>query len=394
MIRAGTAGSALARSGRSRTRPSRTSADRCEPSAQLLSHGSARGGSQSRTRCPHWGIYVPASPERGDMVLTRARHGSLLLGIQGRARGNTSAIGRVQGPHPRGRLSHVRFKFAGSRARTRATSTRHAWTSRRARWILALALLAPLGLALDGAPRTFVVGLAAGVLVGAAFAWRLHVLDRATGLAATARVRAEISAESDARANSVLMQFEWAVNDIASLRTKLEKAEREVREHAQHAFAAERDVRRLERNLRLRDRRSAVRAVTEATRSRLPLEPVPGLDRGIPLPIASCVTTSRCRARLSAPTDPDNLPTRVRVFERDGNVICVSDPAIYDGVTRSASLKMSLPPGDLRVQSPPAAALDEFHFESLVAHHRIGVRLSPAELRAARNTRAAVKRLA
>jgi hypothetical protein len=86
-------------------------------------------------------------------------------------------------------------------------------------WILALALLAPLGSALDGGPRIFVVGLAAGVLVGAAFAWRLHVLDRATGLAATARVRAEISAESDARANSVLMQFEWAVNDIASLRT-------------------------------------------------------------------------------------------------------------------------------------------------------------------------------
>lgn len=34
------------------------------------------------------------------------------------------------------------------------------------------------------------------------------------------------------------MRFEWPVNDVATLRTKLEKAEREVREHVQHAFAA------------------------------------------------------------------------------------------------------------------------------------------------------------
>jgi hypothetical protein len=207
-------------------------------------------------------------------------------------------------------------------------------------WILALAFLAPLGFAVDGAPRIFVVGLAAGVLVGAAFASRLHVLDRATGLAATARVRAEISAESDARANSVLMQFEWAVNDIASLRTKLEKAEREVREHAQHAFAAERDVRRLERNLRLRDRRSAVRAVKQAA----PVEvPAPVELDVIPLHARLCDNQPLPSLDLGA-DDADNLPTRVRVFERDGNVICVSDPAIYDGVTRTASLKLPLPP--------------------------------------------------
>jgi hypothetical protein len=239
-------------------------------------------------------------------------------------------------------------------------------------WILAFAFLAPLGSALDGGARIFVAGLAAGVLVGGVFAWRLHVLDRATGLAATARVRAEISAESDARANSVLMQFEWAVNDIASLRTKLEKAEREVREHAQHAFAAERDVRRLERNLRLRDRRSAVRAVKQAA----PMEP--------PAPVDLDVIPLHCRLRDIQPLpwldlgadDADNLPTRVRVFERDGNVICVSDPAIYDGVTRSASLKLPLPP-NLAV-AVRRGALDDYRFEALVAHRWIGVRLNPA----------------
>jgi hypothetical protein len=248
-------------------------------------------------------------------------------------------------------------------------------------WILALAFLAPLGFAVDGAPRIFVVGLAAGVLVGAAFASRLHVLDRATGLAATARVRAEISAESDARANSVLMQFEWAVNDIASLRTKLEKAEREVREHAQHAFAAERDVRRLERNLRLRDRRSAVRAVKQAA----PVE--------VPAPVELDVIPLHARLRDNQPLpsldlgadDADNLPTRVRVFERDGNVICVSDPAIYDGVTRTASLKLPLPPS--LAAAVRRGVLDDYRFEALVAHRWIRVRLIQAATPVSRDGR-------
>jgi hypothetical protein len=248
-------------------------------------------------------------------------------------------------------------------------------------WILALAFLAPLGFAVDGAPRIFVVGLAAGVLVGAAFASRLHVLDRATGLAATARVRAEISAESDARANSVLMQFEWAVNDIASLRTKLEKAEREVREHAQHAFAAERDVRRLERNLRLRDRRSAVRAVKQAA----PVE--------VPAPVELDVIPLHARLRDNQPLpsldlgadDADNLPTRVRVFERDGNVICVSDPAIYDGVTRTASLKLPLPPS--LAAAVRHGVLDDYRFEALVAHRWIRVRLIQAATPVSRDGR-------
>jgi hypothetical protein len=248
-------------------------------------------------------------------------------------------------------------------------------------WILALAFLAPLGFAVDGAPRIFVVGLAAGVLVGAAFASRLHVLDRATGLAATARVRAEIGAESDARANSVLMQFEWAVNDIASLRTKLEKAEREVREHAQHAFAAERDVRRLERNLRLRDRRSAVRAVKQAA----PVEvPAPVELDVIPLHARLCDNQPLPSLDLGA-DDADNLPTRVRVFERDGNVICVSDPAIYDGVTRTASLKLPLPPS--LAAAVRRGVLDDYRFEALVAHRWIRVRLIQAATPVSRDGR-------
>jgi hypothetical protein len=285
----------------------------------------------------------------------------------------TATIGRVHRPHPRTAEPCGLCLAAAQPHAPRPRDTRFTpLVDALLPWILALAFLLPLGSALDGAPRTFVVGLACGVLVGAAFAWRLHVRDRATGLAATARVRAEITAESDARANAVLMQFEWAVNDIATLRAKLEKAEREVREHAQHAFAAERDVRRLERNVRLRDRRSAVRAVKQAA----PVEPIEP-----PVPADLDVIPLHCRLNDSRPLpwldlgadDADNLPTRVRVFERDGNVICVSDPAIYDGVTRTASLKLPLPPN--LASAVRRGVLEDYRFEALVAHRWTGVRL-------------------
>jgi hypothetical protein len=282
----------------------------------------------------------------------------------------TATIGRVHGPHKRTAEPCTLCLAAAQPHAPRPRDTRFTpMVDALLPWILALAFLTPLGFAVEGAQRVFVVGLAAGVVIGAAFAWRLHVLDRATGLAATARVRAEISAESDARANSVLMQFEWAVNDIASLRSKLEKAEREVREHAQHAFAAERDVRRLERNLKLRDRRSAVRAVKQVT-------PVEAL-----VPVDLDVIPLHCRLNDHQPLpwldlgadDADNLPSRVRVFERDGNVICVSDPAIYDGVTHTAALKLPLPPN--LAAAVRRGVLEDYRFEALVAHRWIGVRL-------------------
>ena len=282
----------------------------------------------------------------------------------------TATIGRVHGPHRRTAEPCALCLAAAQPHVPRPRDTRFTpLVDALLPWLLAFGFVVPLAFAVEGPPRVFSAGLACGVLIGAAFAWRLHLRDRATGLAATARVRAEISAESDARANVVLMQFEWAVHDIATLRAKLEQAELEVREHAQHSFAAERDVRRLERNVRLRDRRSAVRAVKQAA----PIE--------APAAVQLDVIPLRCQLNDSGPLawldlgadDADNLPSRVRVFERDGNVICVSDPAMYDGVQRHASLKLPLPP-DL-ASAVRRGALDDYRFEALVAHRWIGVRL-------------------
>lgn len=285
----------------------------------------------------------------------------------------TNAIGRIHGPHRRTAEPCALCLAAAQPHVPRPKDTRfRPVVDALLPWLLALGLGLLLALALDGAARVFSAGITCGILAGAAFAWRLHQHDRATGLAATARVRAELGAESDSRANALLVQFEWAVNDIAMLRSKLEKAEREAREHAQHAFNAERDVRRLERNLRLRDRRSALRVVKQvAAQTLAPAEP-----ESIPL---------RCKLNDGGPLawldlqadDADNLPSRVRVFERDGNVICVSDPAVhhasYDGTEHHASLKMPLPP-DL-ASAVRRGAVDDYRFEALVAHRWIGVRL-------------------
>ncbi len=240
-------------------------------------------------------------------------------------------------------------------------------------WLLALGLVVPITFAVDGEARIFTAGAACGILIGAAFAWQLHRKDRQTGLAATARVRAQLTAESEARANTVIKQFEWAVNDVAALRLKLVTAEAEAREHAQHAFVAELDLRRIERIVRTRDRRRAVDLVPDA------LSPVAAAHPAELPPV-----DLRCELSDAGPLawlelasdDPDNLPSRVRVFERGGNVICVSDPAVHgvtpDGGARSTSLRLPLPPE--LASAARRGELGAYHFEALVNHRWVNVR--------------------
>jgi hypothetical protein len=113
----------------------------------------------------------------------------------------------------------------------------------------------------------------------------------------------------------------------------------------------------------------------------------------VPAPVELDVIPLHARLRDNQPLpsldlgadDADNLPTRVRVFERDGNVICVSDPAIYDGVTRTASLKLPLPPS--LAAAVRRGVLDDYRFEALVAHRWIRVRLIQAATPVSRDGR-------
>jgi hypothetical protein len=243
-------------------------------------------------------------------------------------------------------------------------------------WLLAFGLIVPLAFAVDGEARVFTAGAACGILIGGAFAWQLHRKDRETGRAATARVRAQLTAESDARANTVIKQFEWAVNDVAALRLKLEKAEEEAREHAQHAFVAERDLRRIERIVRTRDRRHAVDLVERAPEPIAAPVAVPAVEMPAIDLLCELNETGPLAWLELASEDPDSLPSRVRVFERGGNVICVSDPAVHavspNGTTRDSSVRLPLPPE--LAAAARRGALHEYHFEALVDHRWVGVR--------------------
>jgi hypothetical protein len=222
----------------------------------------------------------------------------------------------------------------------------------------------------DGAERWFAAGVTAGVLVGAGFAWQLHVKDRATAHAATKRVRAEVNLEAEVRADTLIRQFEWAVNDITALRDKCDRAEKEAIAAEARVVQAQRRIRRLERDL---------------WRNKVPGAPAPAEQ---PVEGAHLHATSvqlKWQLNDTGPLawldldadDPDALPARVRVFGAEGACISVSEPAVH-GVTReggrSASLALPAPPA--LADALRAGDFEDYRFEALVAHRWIGVTLA------------------
>lgn len=242
-------------------------------------------------------------------------------------------------------------------------------------WIVALAATVGVVLGTDGTLRILVAGVALGLLGGATLAWRLHLADRAIGVAAVARVRAQVTAESEARVNAVIQQFDWAVHDVAALRAKLAAAELELGEHRQHAFTVERDLRRLEGRLRARDRRTAVDLV---------VRPAVAAEASVPVADEQPPVDLQCELHDAGPlpllelsaADVDELPARVRVLDRAGSVVAVSDPAVHGATptgVRTGSLRLPLP-GAL-AGAAMRGVLDDYRFEALVAH-----RWAPAHL--------------
>lgn len=281
---------------------------------------------------------------------------------------STVAIGPAHRSHRRSDASCAMCDAATAPAAVVARDTRFApLADALLPWLLTIGIAAPLALIFESAERWFALGVTAGVLAGAAFAWRLHVHDRGIAHAATKRVRSELTAEADARAEMVIRQFEWAVNDVAALREQLERSQRDQLTGAERARASDRRIQQLERQL-LSDRGTTAAALAppEAAAEPPPVElrwalrddgPLAWLDLGA--------------------DDPDALPARVRVFERDGNVIAVSDPAVHgatrDGEGRTASLVLPAPAP--LAEALRANDLEAYRFEALIAHRWVAVGL-------------------
>src|SRR5881628_2262219 len=180
-----------------------------------------------------------------------------------------------------------------------------------------------------GVERWFGVGAVSGLLAGIACAWVSFQAARRNRGAAHARELTALAEESDIRVKSVITQFEWAVNDVVKLKRDGER---------------ERYVKKLERQvfeLHQQAARSPQSADAPATENEFD-----GPD-GSHVPFRWALHIDGTKATLELETGVTLLrPSRVRIVDRDGQVMAVSGVAVLlaDG---SYGFTVEGPPIDL-----------------------------------------------
>ncbi len=116
-------------------------------------------------------------------------------------------------------------------------------------WILGVATTIPFALIVDGVERWFALGLGIGLAIGAALSSHLVRRVKRQAEAAIAQWRADMLADADGRVAMVIRQFQWAVDDVTTLRQQLTKT-KDVAGAAEHrARRAEQQIRLLELEL-------------------------------------------------------------------------------------------------------------------------------------------------
>ncbi len=214
-----------------------------------------------------------------------------------------------------------------------------------------------------GAARWFGVGTAAGLLAGAACAW-LTIRTTLTRRDAGHRLALNALADDgDARVETVIRQFEWAVNDVVKLKTSLEHAEAAADALMDRARQRERYVERLEADLfRARERLTAivVREDVGEVMSSAELEPSPEV-----VPFRWALHNDGYRSNLELECGISaHRPTRVRIVDASGDVVLVSGtPMRHDDGT--VGFTLAQPPAELVVDLD-AGRGSSFHIEALV----------------------------
>jgi hypothetical protein len=243
------------------------------------------------------------------------------------------------------------------------------------RHIVPLALAAALGVGLlfaDRGPAGWLGGgIAAGIVACAAYVWSgRRDLVRSAHEAHASELRA-LADEADARVRAVVNQFEWAVADLAKLRHRLEQAEETAQILTERGREREHQNEQLVRQISLlRERLAEIAMAASLTRS--------GKDVAPTLPSEAIVFTwglhfDGPRARLELQTAANNeSPTRLRVMDRDGQIVAVSGMAV---VTLDGNLEFQLePPLDLIVDLDEGRDIN-FAIEALVEPEWKPVRL-------------------
>lgn len=260
-------------------------------------------------------------------------------------------------------------------AEMRRPDARRPSTVRDLRHIVPLAFAALVGLvaaAVDrGAAGWLGAGLAAGISVCAVYVWVARQTLLRNAHEAHASELKTLAEDADMRVELVVKQFEWAVGDVAKIRSKLEAAEATVRSLTERGRDREHQIEQLVRQIsRLRESLADIAMAASLTDAgkELPARP---LFEAVYFTWGVHVDGPRARLELQTTANSES-PMRVRVMDRDGQIVAVSGMAVV-------SLEGNL---EFQVEAPIdlVADLDDereinYAIEALVEHEWKPVRL-------------------
>lgn len=214
-----------------------------------------------------------------------------------------------------------------------------------------------------GGARWFGLGAAAGLLAGAACAWLTVRVLTARRAAAQAAEVAALAGESDARVETVIRQFEWAVNDVVKLKRDLERAEAAADALVERARQRERFVEKLERDLFAAREHLATKLVREDDAeilSAAELAPAPDV---VPFRWGLHHDGHRSNFELECGVTA-HRPRRVRIVDGDGTIALVSGTPMHneDG---TIGFTLAQPPAAL-IADLDAGRDTPYHLEALV----------------------------
>jgi hypothetical protein len=238
--------------------------------------------------------------------------------------------------------------------------------ARLLRHLVPLAVAATAGLALavfdGGAAAWLGAGVAAGIATCGVYVWSGRRSLLRSAHEAHARELEAVVQDADSRVELVVKQFEWTVGDFAKLRRRLDVAETSVRTLTERAREREHQNEQLVRQIsRLRERLAEIAMAASLTQAGKEVPPPP-LFEAIYFTWGLHLDGPRARLELQTAATGES-PTRVRVMDRDGQIVAVSGTAI---VSLEGNLEFQVePPLDLVADLDEGREID-YAIEALV----------------------------
>lgn len=176
-----------------------------------------------------------------------------------------------------------------------------------------------------GVERWFGVGAVSGLLAGIACSWVSFQAARRNRGAAHVRELTSLAEESDTRVQSVIKQFEWAVNDVVRVKRDAERAQGAADALMERSRERERYVKKLERQIF--ELREQVANYPQPVAVPAPDEIDGSEASSVPFRWALHIDGNKATLELETGVTL-HRPSRVRVVDRDGQVTAVSGVAV------------------------------------------------------------------